>query len=199
MIRTWFAVVIGLAVTTGCGYSSRYMAKLEVPQPIQPDPASATVVVLRPSGYASGLKTAILDTQSGFLGESAAKTYFVAHLAPGNHTLVAWSEGTPALNATVEAGKVYYVEVGMVIGFWSGHARLFGIGPQREQWPKLSSWLHDSDMLVLQPGAPQMFMQDHDNMREIIQKGVDNFAGYDAEARAKRSLIPPDGVPGPVP
>ena len=70
MVRTWNVaalLILGLA-TEGCGYSSKYMLKLEAPQPIQPDPSSATVVVIRPSGYASGIRPAILDSQAGFLG-----------------------------------------------------------------------------------------------------------------------------------
>lgn len=196
MNKTWSFVVMALALgAPGCGYSSDYMSKLEVPTPVMVDPSSATLVVVRPSNYGGALKTAILDDRSGFLGESSGKSYFVTHIAPGEHTLVAWSEGTPALHATVEAGKVYYVEVGMVMGFWSGHARLFAVGPQRPQWQKLPEWLHDCDMEVLQPGAAQRFAQEKDRMSEVIQKGIANYAGYDGEQREKRTLLPTDGVP----
>ena len=52
-------------------------------------------------------------------------------MPPGQYQFVSWGEGTPALEAQVEAGRVYYVEVGTVIGAWTARARLFGVGPRR--------------------------------------------------------------------
>jgi hypothetical protein len=198
--RILFAAVLGVPLaTSACSVSSQYMTKLEVPQPIPVDPNAATVVFVRPSGYGGRIKTVILDNAGRFLGESWGKTYFATREPPGEHIFVAWSEGTPALKAMLEAGKVYYVEIGAIIGVWSLRTRLFAVGPQRQQWASLAEWLENSTMLVPDEAAGQAYAQSKaDNVQEVIQKGLSNYAEYNDEDRQKRTLLPSDGVPAPV-
>lgn len=194
----FFVLVLGLA-TVGCTVSSPYMEALAAPQPIAADAGTATVVFLRPTSYAGRLKHMILDHKGRFLGESWGETYFSVKMPPGQYTFISWSEGTPALQATLDAGKVYYVEVGVTIGAWSARARLFGLGPRRESWAEVPDWIAKSTMLVPNEAAGQaQLASDQERVNEVIQKGLANWAEYDAEARAKRSLSPADGV-GSVP
>jgi hypothetical protein len=201
MSRKWLVAGFVLAVVlVACGASSKYMTELKVPQAIQVVPDQATVVFIRPSSYAKPKKHLIVDHTGRFLGEGWGSTYFAVTMPPGEYTFISHSEGTPALKATVEAGKIYYVEVGMVIGAWSPRARLFAIGPQREQWAELPQWLAESDMLAPSPTGAQLFMQkEGEDIGEVIQKGLANYAEYDPEDRQKRTLLPTDGVPTPVP
>lgn len=179
----------------GCTVSSPYMETLAAPQPIAVEPGSATVVFVRPTGYAGRAKHMILDEKGRFLGECWGETYFPVKVPPGQHTFISWSEGTPALQASVDAGKVYYVEVGVTIGAWAARARLFGVGPQRESWGELPEWLARSKMLLPNEAAGQAhFATIPDRVNEVIQKGLQNWSEYDAEARGKRSLNPADGV-----
>ncbi len=190
----FFVCLLGLA-TVGCTVSSPYMEVLAAPQAIAADAGTATVVFLRPTGYAGRLKHMILDHKGRFLGECWGETYFSVKMPPGQYTFVSWSEGTPALQATLDAGKVYYVEVGVTIGAWTARARLFGLGPQREGWAEVPEWLANSTMLVPNEAAGQAhFAATQDRVNEVIQKGLANWAEYDAEARGKRSLAPADGV-----
>lgn len=193
------ALVFMLSLATlGCGVSSKYMTKLEVPQAVAVDPATATVVFIRPSSYGGGAKHVILDSKGRFLGECWGETYFVVKVPAGEHMFISWGEGTPALKATVEAGKVYYVEVGVTMGAWSARARLFAMGPQRENWAELPEWLQNSTMLAPNEAAGQAYVQGDEDTAEVIQKGVKNYAEYDAEAIQKRTLLAADGVPAPV-
>lgn len=190
----FFVCLLGLA-TVGCTVSSPYMEVLAAPQAIAADAGTATVVFLRPTGYAGRLKHMILDHKGRFLGECWGETYFSVKMPPGQYTFVSWSEGTPALQATLDAGKVYYVEVGVTIGAWTARARLFGLGPQREGWAEVPEWLANSTMLVPNEAAGQAhFAATQDRVDEVIRKGLANWAEYDAEARGKRSLGPADGV-----
>jgi hypothetical protein len=182
--------------------SSPYMEVLAAPQAIAADAGTATVVFLRPTGYAGRLKHMILDQKGRFLGECWGETYFSVKMPPGQYTFISWSEGTPALQATLDAGKVYYVEVGVTIGAWAARARLFGLGPQRESWAEVPGWMASSTMLVPNEAAGQAHLGSiQDRVNEVIQKGFANWAEYDAEARAKRSLSQADGVAstGPAP
>jgi hypothetical protein len=142
----------------------------------------------------------IVDEKGRFLGETWGATYFVAKVAPGEHTFISWCEGTPALKATLEAGKVYYVEIGVTIGAWSARGRLFADGPARQQWGELPSWLHDTTMLVPNEAAGQQYLQSRQSdLAAVLNKGTANYAGYDGEEKAKRTLTPADGVPAPIP
>jgi hypothetical protein len=203
MMRIMVTSILALSVLmAGCGIHSDYMKEVESPSAAAVDPAAATVVFVRPSGYGKALKTVILDEHGRFLGESWGKTYFSVKVPPGEHTFISWTEGTPALRAKLEPGKTYYVQQSITMGVWSGRVRLFAMGPQREDWPKLTEWLADSTMLIPNEAAGQEFLrQKADRVQEVVAKGLANYAGYEDEARKgdpsaveKRTLLPQDGV-----
>jgi hypothetical protein len=197
-LRVLFFALLAL-VAGGCTVESRYMAKVESPHAVGPNSATATVVFVRPSNYAGRLRTVIMDQSGRFLGECWGKTYFAVTMPPGHYQFISWGEGTPALDATVEAGRVYYVEVGTVIGAWTARARLFGVGPGRKAWPELASWLGKSTMLIPDEAAGQTYLRERGpDVQNVIEKARGSWDEYDAEDRAKRSIGPADGVPGLV-
>jgi len=189
-------LVLALACLS-CG-GSDYMHALQTPQAIAAEANMATVVFIRPSSY-GGSSYPVLDHNGRLLGEAMGDTYFVAKMPPGQYMFIVWSEGTPAMKATVEAGKIYYVEVGVTIGMWSARARLFAVGPQRKQWPELPEWLAESVMTAPIAGAAQAFARNEgEDVPEILQKGNQNFSEYDAEEMHERTLMPTDGLDAPV-
>jgi hypothetical protein len=50
-----------------------------------------------------------VDIDGKTIGQTAAKTYFYAELAPGTHTITSKSENTDSLGIDVVAGKLYYI------------------------------------------------------------------------------------------
>jgi hypothetical protein len=183
----------------GCSVTSLYMTQLEAPAPIAADANLATVVFIRPSGYAGQLKTVIMDQAGRFLGECWGKTYFAVKMPPGQYDFVSWGEGTPALHAQVDSGKFYYVEVGTVIGAWTARARLFGVGPQRSNGPELAEWLANTKMLVPDEAAGRAYLQSRaDDVASVLAKGRGSWSGYDADDRQKRSIGPADAYSAPV-
>lgn len=188
-----FAFAFALASLTGCG--SGYMMEAQAPQTVAANASAATVVFIRPSSY-GGREFPILDEHGRFLGATPGDSWFVTSVPAGEHMFIAWSEGTPTLKATLEPGKIYYVEVGVTMGAWSARARLFAVGPQRPQWAELPKWLSDTKPVVAAPDAMQRFQADlGDEVSTVVQKGVQNYAEYDAEAKGLRTLQPADGVP----
>lgn len=63
---------------------------------------------------------------------------------------------------------------------------------------ELPEWLQNSTMLAPNEAAGQAYVQGREDTAEVIQKGVQNYAEYDAEAIQKRTLLAADGVPAPV-
>lgn len=192
-----FVMALALALLmVGCGRG--YMMEAQTPQSVGANASAATVIFVRPSGYGGG-EFPILDGQGHFLGAAPGNSWFVVSVPAGEHLFIAWSEGTPALKATLEAGKIYYVEVGVTIGAWSPRARLFAVGPQRPQWAELPKWLSETTPVVPAPDAGQRFQaKQGGEVGEVVQKGVQNYAEYDAEAKGQRTLQVTDGVTAPV-
>jgi hypothetical protein len=193
-------LVLALAVlfAGGCTIESMYMAKA-VPRAVAANPGVATVVFVRPSNYAGRLRTVIMDQSGRFLGECWGKTYFAVTMPPGHYQFISWGEGTPVLDATVDAGRVYYVEVGTVIGAWTARARLFGVGPHRQQWPELAGWLGKSTMLIPDEPSGQAYLTGRGaEVQNVIEKSRSSWADYDAEDRVKRSIGPDDGIAAPI-
>jgi hypothetical protein len=202
MNRWWtlWAVAVFAFSSLGCSISSEYMTKLQVPQAVTVDPAAATVVFIRPSGFAGRAQHIIMDHNARFLGECWGETYFAVKMPPGEYTFISWGEGTPALKATVEAGKVYYVEVGVTPGAWEARARLLALAPRvGESWGELPTWIRESQMLVPNEPAGQAHLREKgERTQEVVQKGIQSYSEYDAEARAQRTLQAADGVTQPI-
>src|SRR5689334_11749984 len=119
-------VVVALTALTGCSFSAPHM-RPAASGAITPDPAAATVVFVRPSRIGGAITSVIATTDGRFLGESQAKSYFVARLPPGDHLLVSWSESTPAMRASLAAGMIYYVEVAPKMGWGSARIQLLAV------------------------------------------------------------------------
>lgn len=191
------ALLLVLLAGGGCGYSS-YMTTLEVPEPITTDAEHATVVFVRPSG---GLRSyPVMDHVGRFVAELEPESYVAVQLPPGDYTFIAWSEATPALKASIDAGRVYYVWMDVIPGAWSPHARLFAVGRGRNSWRSLRSWLERCDRIEPLPGAAEQFAYERarQEIDEVVAKGLRNFREYDDEERRNRTLVFRDGVPEPV-
>lgn len=175
------------------------VTKVEPPVPVVVDPANATVVFIRPSSYAYGIRVTIIDQTGRVLGESRASAYFAATMPAGDYTFIGWGEGTPTMKATVEAGRVYYVEVALSVGAWTARPRLFAVGPTRKQWAELPHWLATTNMTKVNEDACKAHAEKRaKDAKEVVEKGQKAFAEYDAEAVAERTLTAADGVPEAV-
>ncbi|MEQ1508744.1 MAG: hypothetical protein ABMB14_41335 [Myxococcota bacterium] len=191
--------LLGAPLTARAGDVKRFMTRVGRPEPIQAAPDRATLVFVRPSAYGGAINLPILDERGGWVGESRAKAYFSVTIAPGEQTFVVWSEGTNAMRGNFEAGKLYYVEVGFIIGAWSGRGRLFPIGPERPQWAELPGWLDHSERWIVNDGAPEDFArEDGAEAKQVAAKGVANYAGYTGEDLDMRTVRASDGVTAPV-
>ena len=138
LVTIFLSMALALAALTGCSAPHMHPA---TPRAIVPDPAAATVVFVRPSVLGAAITPVIATTAGRFLGETEARSYFVTKLPPGTYTFLSWSESTPAMQATLAPGLVYYVEVDPRMGFGSARVQLLALGPRRGGWSKLVDWL----------------------------------------------------------
>jgi hypothetical protein len=185
-----------LSLVTGCAASSDYMRPTLTPPDAAPPPGAASVVFVRPSGFASSVVMTILDDHGRFLGDSTASSCFAVAMAPGPHVLIGWAENTAALQAELAPNRVYYVEVSPRLGWWSSRVQLLAITPHSEQWSKLTEWLNDCEHFTPDEGGGQLYLnRRHEDVAERIRRAQELIRGYDSDELGERTLLPADGGP----
>jgi hypothetical protein len=183
------AVVLASAA---CGVKSPYMKPNASPVGAAPSD-SAQIVFVRPLG---GPLVSILDSQGHYVGDSLPESHFAVTVPPGEHTFVAWSEGTHAMKANVAAGKTYYVEVLAVPGVWGARFHLKAIKSSLKSWPKLEDWMKKTMPHEVMQADGQAKVVDAKKAKadETIAKGLQVFSKYDQKEADERTLAPSDGV-----
>jgi len=188
------AAIVVATASTGCAATSEHMHPATSPAPVAAPPGSATVVFVRPSGYASGIKTTILDEHGTFLGDSLPESQFSVAVPAGKHLFVSWAENTGALQADLAAGKTYYVEVAPRMGAFSARVHLLAITPRSKSWEKLPEWLRESRPYVPDPGSGQAYLATRqDDVKERLRRAGEAIRRYDAEDLALRTINSGDG------
>jgi hypothetical protein len=139
----------------------------------------------------------IFDASGAYVGDSAAGTSFAAHVSPGEHVLAAWTmhwsapAATTAMIASVEAGKIYYIDV-RSRAYYGPHGK--GPGPwqhELELHPLRRAIQIDANELV----AGTLWIAADVERAAVL--GAGNFALlaeiHDAAASATRGISADDG------
>ncbi len=188
-----FALLLSLA--TGCTATSDYMRPTLAPLDAPPPPGTATVVFVRPSGWASSVLMTIMDDQGRFIGDSTAESCFVTPVPAGKHLFIGWAENTAALQADLAPGRVYFVEVSSRLGWWTARVQLLAITPHSEKWGKLKDWVSECDKFRPDEAGGQAYLTSRrDAAAEHVRRGKEKLSDYDAEDLEERTLRPDDGV-----
>jgi len=125
---------------------------------LEPDADHAVITFIRASKFVKNFDIGIWN-KDGLLGTLKGQTYFQTKMYPGRHMFFGKSEHWSVLEAEVEAGKNYYVQVTLSMGWTQGHVRLIPIKSDTEQ-AKIDKWLAGSQQITL----------DENSMDEAIQK-----------------------------
>lgn len=64
------------------------------------------------------------------VGVTGNKTYVVATVDPGMHTIVAQGENTDELTVETDGGEIVFVELGVGLGAFTNRANLFQVEPE---------------------------------------------------------------------
>jgi uncharacterized protein DUF2846 len=107
------------------GKEAKYDAdtdKNQHPTPDQPSDA-ALVYVLRPTMMAFGVQTT-LAVDGEWKGVNRGNTYFFLVLPPGAHYLCSKAENRSVMTLKVEAGKTYFVQQHIEMGFMKARTKI---------------------------------------------------------------------------
>ena len=97
--------------------------KNQHPNPAPPPADKALIYVLRPTMMGNGVQTK-LAVDGDWKGVNRGNTYFFFTLDPGEHYFCSVAENHSVLALTVEAGKTYFVQQHVSMGFMKARTSL---------------------------------------------------------------------------
>ncbi|MBV1914783.1 MAG: DUF2846 domain-containing protein [Pseudomonadales bacterium] len=100
-----------------------YPIMIESPELLTTDKDHALVRFYRPETLIADIAFDIWN-QDGYVGSTKGGTYFSAKLLPGHHVFISKSERYSVLDAELEAGKEYAVELDVGMGWNQAHIKL---------------------------------------------------------------------------
>jgi hypothetical protein len=180
------------AAATGCVAHSDLMTHVAAPTAIQAPADGALVVFVRHSRYGGAVMFTVIDEHGKFIGVSQGNSHFAAVMAPGHHVFISGTaNNTSAVDATLAAGKVYFVEVSARPGAFTAAPELHALKPSSEGWKDREGWLKETDTYTADIAKGQA---DLDDQSDRIKDGLEAWRGYDANDKKDRSLVETDGI-----
>lgn len=180
-------------------HAGQFTKKLKNPAPIELVDDKATIVFTSMDGLQSALTT-IIDAEGRFVAEIIRYGAVVTRVEPGTHHFISWSLGSRALEATVEGGALYYIDLEAQVGApFNPLYTLVGKGPGREKWDSYQRRVRRRVKRRLVNDVPaaqaRMDLRSEDRAR-VIQQARGGWDELDAAERHRRSITPEDAVPG---
>ena len=136
LLTRWMLLAL-VAVLMGCAGSSQYMQPATPRQ--GPSPDKTLIYFMRPSGIGFAINFQIWDGDQ-FIGLSQAKSYFGYECPPGRHLFIGFAENKRGLEATLEAGKTYYVLTQVRMGGWRARMAFIPVTRGSEYWDAVESY-----------------------------------------------------------
>lgn len=182
----------------GCAAPPRFMGRVENPRSIlnRSDDA-ATVVFIRPSSMSGNVRCTIVDDHARFLGESTPSSYFAVKVPPGRHVFVGYAGNTAVVRATVDAGKVYFVEVRASSSWLRASVNLVPVVRDSDAWNKVDEWLAENRAYAADEAQGQAYIDHHaleaDDHIVSAKERLADLARNNPSSLAKQTLASSDG------
>lgn len=189
--------LLSMFLLAGCAGSSSYMSDVPPERANYTTQADqALVVFMRPSGFGFAIQSSvfdIVDENPVFVGIVSAKAKVAYYVNPGERRFMVISESADFMDATLEAGKVYYALVTPRMGVWKAR---FSLRPVRKAdlesaefagWYKQTRWVENLDSASAWASS---------NMASIRAKMNNKLPGWQQKAN-KPTLASDDGLGEP--
>jgi hypothetical protein len=180
-----------LVAVAGCSRRSGLMLAGERGGTLpQPPPDEAVVVFLRPAYTGYTISAAVYEDDV-FLGVVMRYARLVHETTPGTHRFMVVSEAADFLDAELEGGKLYFVNVRPRMGVWRARFSLYPIDPSDPHWADLPAWLAESYPVTLDADGEAWA---RDNAASVTAKH-DKYLPVWLEKPSRPTIRPADGVP----
>jgi Protein of unknown function (DUF2846). len=198
MIRT-LAMLGVLASLTGC--QSSLMTKAHSTATMV-GPDEATVVFMRPSSFGGAIQSTVYDVTAGkttFGGVVSAKTQVSMTLPAGEHQLMVVGESADFLDATLVAGKTYYVLVTPRMGVWKARFSLIpirsdGTSEYSMGSDKFAKWRAACAPAWKAPAADAWYAEHRADVEAKRVEYLEKWNRKSPDEKAERTLRAQDGV-----
>jgi hypothetical protein len=196
-VRRQLAILLSstilLALPTACARRTALMNDEARGAALAAAPADKAVIVfLRPAYTGYAISAAVYEDDR-FLGIVMRQARLVHETTPGTHRYMVVSEAADFLDADLEAGKTYFVNVRPRMGAWRARFSLYPITPTSPNWSELSEWL-DKSYVVTPNAAGEQWARD--NQGSVTAKRDKYLRAWLAKA-TRPTLRPTDGVVRP--
>jgi hypothetical protein len=199
----WLMLIsFAAAIATGCARRPQMEISDVHGSAVRPGEGEALVLFVRPHRYFGKAMSSALYDGEEFLGLLTDNTAVAHQTNPGQHTFMLLC-GVPAgvafLDADLDAGKIYYVEIAPRSKWTRPYMWLLPIDPVRQR-DEVSDWLQASRLLVIDDNARRW---EQENRESVAAKRTEGLATRQADSEPPRlgpSLAagPPPNEPGVV-
>ena len=171
-------------------------------QQAKPEPGKALVLFMRPSSVGFAVASSVYDApdeDTRFIGVVRSKQKMAYQAEPGVHRFMVIAENADFLDATLEAGKTYYVLIQPRMGVWKARFSLFPLHNHADpgdtlQSPDFPKWNAKTELVATSPAGLAWY---EENKTSVAEKKADYLAKWNrmlASDRAELVLHPHDGV-----
>ena len=176
-------------------------------QQAKPEPGKALVLFLRPSSVGFAIASSVYDApdeDTRFIGVVRSKQKMAYQVEPGVHRFMVIAENADFMDATLEAGKTYYVLIQPRMGVWKARFSLFPVHNHADpgdtlQNPDFPKWNAKTELVATSPAGLAWY---EENKASVAEKKADYLAKWNrmlANDRAELVLHPHDGVASDAP
>lgn len=167
-----------------------------------PETGKALVVFLRPSFYGGAIASTVYDAPDGgdtFLGALSHKDKLAVQMEPGVHRFMVIAENADFLDATLEAGKTYYVLIKARPGVWKARFSLIPVHARADaeyslQGAEFKEWDAATSFVEKTPAAEAWYAEHKASVDEKKADYLQKWNRMAAEDRAPLVLHAEDGV-----
>jgi hypothetical protein len=208
MVRRFLALVaFGLLLGSPLAFAKSKLMQDAANQSPTPEPGKALVVFLRPSFLGAAVESTVYeapDSETKFLGVVFYKARLAYQADPGAHRFMVIGENADFVDATLDAGKTYYILVSARMGMWKARFSLLPVHSTADakyniQSADFKGWMDKTSFVESTPAADAWY-QEH--KADVEAKKADYLQKWNKMApqdRAVLTLHAEDGTTEPTP
>ncbi len=186
---------------TGCVTTTEYMTRSPISSPT-PESGKALVVFMRPSRYGGAIQASVYEAttpENKFIGIVSSKTKIAYQADPGKHLFMVIAENADFVNATLDAGKTYYILVSPRMGMWKARFSLLPIHDDPAAAYSLRSddfreWQADTRFVEKSPAAEAWFRANAASVAEKRNGYWKRWETSSPEQQAELTVLSSDGI-----
>lgn len=201
-IKNIVAAICILASTSAWAAAHKLMQLSAVQAQPAVEAGKAQIVFMRPSNYAGPISATVYDVTNGeirFLGVLGPKDKMSVAVEPGAHRYMVVAENADFMEATVDAGAVYFAIIRARMGVWKARFSLIPIQSESaDQYnlnhPEFKSWRATGEWVEPTARATQWYEENKDSVREKHDDYMTKWREMLPEDKAELTMGVEDGI-----